>query len=292
MKTIDFSKLKVGAILNTNSGSCDASSEEKMRNILAEGNVTPPEIWCGEANDMKNFFAAAAAARLDVLIVLGGDGTIRSGAEACTPKGPLLIPLPGGTMNILPKALYGDLSWEEVLTAILQKATSKSVSGGSIAGRQFFIMALLGAPALWANVREAIREGEVVDAFEKGIVAFQSMLTSTIHYSFSRHMSGDVRAIIVTCPLISNALIDTARSFEAAVFDIENARELLKLASGSVFGEWKDSEHVTLVKTKSVSVTSRKKIPVIIDGEPIDCGKEVQIKFVPEAFKAIVPVLT
>ena len=57
---------------------------------------------------MEQFFTEAAGQKLEVLIVLGGDGTIRTAAEACSEEGPYLIPLPGGTMNMLPRALYGE----------------------------------------------------------------------------------------------------------------------------------------------------------------------------------------
>ena len=64
---------------------------------------------------MERSFAEAAGQKLEVLIVLGGDGTIRTAAEVCAEKGPYLIPLPGGTMNMLSRALYGDVAWEESL---------------------------------------------------------------------------------------------------------------------------------------------------------------------------------
>jgi hypothetical protein len=36
-----------------------------------------------------------------VLAVLAGDGTIRTAAEACTRTDTYLLPLPGGTLNML-----------------------------------------------------------------------------------------------------------------------------------------------------------------------------------------------
>ena len=50
---------------------------------------------------------AALDARPDLLVVLGGDGTAGAAADLAGPYGPLLAPLPGGTMNMLPHALYG-----------------------------------------------------------------------------------------------------------------------------------------------------------------------------------------
>ena len=112
---IRLSELKVGAIINTSSGGCDSESEQKIFSILTRAGILEPKVWCGEAKEMERSFAEAAGQKLEVLIVLGGDGTIRTAAEVCAEKGPYLIPLPGGTMNMLPRALYGDVAWEESL---------------------------------------------------------------------------------------------------------------------------------------------------------------------------------
>src|SRR5215217_6917097 len=105
--------------------------------------------------------AAAEAER--ILAEHGIQGTVRApdeqGLEACLreemagPNGPLVAPLPGGTMNMLPKALYGELDWKAALAAILTDGVEKKVSGGEVEGRNFYVAAILGSPALWAQAR-------------------------------------------------------------------------------------------------------------------------------------------
>jgi len=97
---------------------------------------------------MEPSFADATEQKLEVLVVLGGDGTIRTAAETCAEKGPFLIPLPGRTMNMLPRALYGDVSWEDALKNALTAPSVKVLSGGRIADKHFFIAAIVRAPAL------------------------------------------------------------------------------------------------------------------------------------------------
>ena len=135
---IRLSELKVGAIINTSSGSCDSESEQKIFSILTRAGIVEPKVWCGEAKEMERSFAEAAGQKLEVLIVLGGDGTIRTAAEACAEKGPYLIPLPGGTMNMLPRALYGDVAWEESLKNTLAAPSTKSAFGRSDRGQAVF----------------------------------------------------------------------------------------------------------------------------------------------------------
>jgi diacylglycerol kinase family enzyme len=144
---IDLSGRKIAAVLNTASGTCTPESKDEMLAILQEFNVTPAHVWCGSSEGLSVAFDEVKSIQANVLIVLGGDGTIRSAAEQCTGAGPLLIPLPGGTMNVLPKALYGEGSWQDILRKICANPTIKKVSGGEIQGHRFFISAICGAPS-------------------------------------------------------------------------------------------------------------------------------------------------
>jgi diacylglycerol kinase family enzyme len=286
---IHLSELKVGVIINTSSGGCDLGSEEKILNILKGGGIVEPKTWCGEAAQVERAFAEAARHKLDVLIVLGGDGTIRTAAEACAQDGLCLIPLPGGTMNILPRALYGDVSWEDALKNTLTAPSVKVLSGGRVADKQFFIAAILGAPSLWAEPRESIREGDIPAAIEKGRVAFQKMFERKMRYLISGDIKGEAEAVALICPLISEEMSDSEQALEAAVVDVENAAEVIGLVTAAAFGKWRHDRNILLTKTKRVGVQSSKDIPAILDGERVNLGRSVEIDFVSKAVNVLVP---
>ena len=286
---IRLSELKVGAIINTSSGGCDSESEQKIFSILTRAGIVEPKVWCGEAKEMERSFAEAAGQKLEVLIVLGGDGTIRTAAEACAEKGPYLIPLPGGTMNMLPRALYGDVAWEESLKNTLAAPSLKVLSGGRIAGKQFLIAAIVGAPALLVEPRESMREGNIVDAIEKGSVAFRKMFETKIQYLISGEMKGEAEAVALICPLISEQMSDSEQALEAAVIDVESATEVIGLATTAAFGKWRDDRNILLTKTKRVNVQSSKDIPATLDGERVNLGRSAEIDFVSRALTVLVP---
>ena len=286
---IHLSELKVGAVINTSSGGCDLESEEKMLNTLKRAGIVEPRMWCGRADQMAPFFAEAAGQNLEVLVVLGGDGTIRTAAEACAKEGPYLIPLPGGTMNMLPRALYGDVSWEDALENTLNAPSAKVLSGGRIADKQFFIAAIVGAPALWAEARESIREGDIGDAIEKGSVAFRNMFETKVQYLISGEIKGEAEAVVLICPLISEEMSDSEQALEAAFIDVESATEVIGLATAAAFGKWRDDRNILLTKTKRVAVHSSKDIPAILDGERVNLGRSAEINFVSRAVNVIVP---
>jgi diacylglycerol kinase family enzyme len=286
---IRLSELKVGAIINTSSGSCDLDSEQKMLSILKRAGIVEPKMWCGEADQMEPSFAEATGKKLDVLIVLGGDGTIRTAAEACGEEGPYLIPLPGGTMNMLPRALYGGVSWEDALENTLTAPSAKVLSGGRVADKQFFIAAIVGAPALWAEPRESIRERDIVAAIEKGSVAFRNMFETKVQYLISGEIKGEAEAVALICPLISEEMSDSEQALEAAVIDVESAAEVISLATAAAFGKWRDDRNILLTKTKRLGVQSSKDIPATLDGEGVSLGTSAEIDFASKALTVLVP---
>src|SRR6188472_3573991 len=286
---VDVSQKKVAAIINISSGGCDSESEAEMLQILERAGVTGCKTWCGASDQIQRVFLEAATHKPEVLVVLGGDGTIRTAAEVCIKTGTYLIPLPGGTLNVLPRALYGDSSWQEALHETLANPSTKELSGGRIGDKVFFVAAVVGAPGLWMEAREAIREGEILNAVRKAGVAVEAMFDTNIQYFISQKVSGEAEVVAVICPLVSEQLSDSEQTLEAAAIDVENASELIGLATAAAFGKWRDHESVTLTKTHRITVQSNKDIPLFLDGERIKVGNEAEIDFAPHAVNVIVP---
>jgi diacylglycerol kinase family enzyme len=238
---------------------------------------------------MARSFAETAGQKPDLLIVLGGDGTIRAAADACAERGAYLIPLPGGTMNMLPRALYGDLSWEDALEKILTAPSLKVLSGGRIAGQQFLVAAIAGAPALWAEPRESIREGDIVDAIEKGRVAFRRTFETKVQYLISGRIKGEAEAVAVISPTISREMSDSDQALEVAVIDVDSAGDVISLATSAAFNKWRDDRNVLLTKTKRVSMQSSKDIPAMLDGENVNLGTNAEVNFISRVLTVLVP---
>jgi diacylglycerol kinase family enzyme len=281
--------LKIGAVLNTASGTCDETSESQMQEIFKELGITPTHIWCGGSEELTEAFEEMDTHMLDVLVVLGGDGTIRTAAARSTHEGPYLLPLPGGTMNILPKALYGNDPWQEVLKKTLTNPVAKQVSGGEVNGEKFFITSIFGAPALWAEVRESLRAHDLGRALEQGKIALDTMFAAKINYTLMGAESGEVEALSITCPLVAETLADTWHGFEAAVIDVHDVGEVLGLATTAAFGSWREDKNIQVVRTSSAHITSGKNIPAILDGETVELGNDINVTFIPQAFRVLVP---
>ena len=157
---------RVAAVVNPLSQSVGPDAADALAGVVAEFDL-PLDLVCPEPDELEAAIKAALDASPDLLIVLAGDGTARQAARLCGPSGPLLAILPGGTLNILSHALYGDRPWPDTLRAILESGVERKLSGGVVAGRPFYVAAVLGSPALWAPVREAVRRLEFRAAWRR-----------------------------------------------------------------------------------------------------------------------------
>src|SRR5690606_26101919 len=198
------------------------------------------------------------------------------------------MPLPGGTMNMLPKALYGERGWREALKATLEDPRVQPVHGADADGRRFFIAAILGGPSKMAEAREAVREGDLAGAVEKGVAALRQALGSDLQYRFG-NLADAADSVAVLCPLTSRRLYDDEEVLEAAAFKVEGPTDALRLAWNATFRDWREDPTVERAKVRSVEVEAEGPIPAILDGESFELGRRVRIALAPDAFYALRP---
>lgn len=281
----------IEAVVNAASGSVGPGAAEALEEILA-GFGLQGKVASVQPAGIVEAIKAAVAAKPELLIVLAGDGTARLAAEMCGPDGPLVAPLPGGTMNMLPKALYGQRDWREALTAALEHGEIRSVSGGEVGGRAFYVAAILGAPALWADAREAVRAMDVAAALAKARHAFQRAFSGRLRYVIDERWIRKAEALTLMCPLVSKALT-REDALEADALDPKGVAEALRLglraAFGGLLGDWRQDPSVTTQFCRHGRAWANGRIPAILDGEPVRFERSVEFRFRPDAFRALAP---
>jgi diacylglycerol kinase family enzyme len=277
------------AVLNTGSGGCDASAADRIAGIFSAAGRSHVEVVSVPPAQIEEALKRAASLA-KVVAVLGGDGTIRSAAAHCSEAGKLLIPLPGGTMNMLPRALYGSRSWPDALADTLCAPCVRNISGGRAGAEPFFCAAVLGAPSLWADAREALRRVDLVEATKRAVAAVRRHSDEPLDFRLGDGPSGKAEAIAVICPLVSRAMGHDELSLEAAAIEPVAASALFRLAFHAMFDDWRNDPGISLAKVTSLEVKGHGRVPVILDGERVRMGRTVNVRFVPLAVRALVPV--
>lgn len=277
----------ISILVNPLSGSVGPGAASEAEAILADYGCESAVVVL-EPERIGDQIGEALAARPDVLFVLAGDGTARSVAARAGAKGPLVAPLPGGTMNMLPKALYGTADWRLALRRALEEGEPQAVSGGVVEGEAFYCAAILGSPALWAPAREAMRTGKLKLAWMYGRRALKRAFSGRIRFSLDGARQNRAEALVLISPMISK-MLDEPVGLEAAAMNPSDAAQAFRLAAHALFDDWRQDPNVTTRPARRVQVSARSRIPAVIDGEPTLLGREAVVTFAPRAFMALAP---
>lgn len=279
---------RVRAIANTAAGSVDPEAPAALAEIFTAHGLEAL-VEAAEPVDLEHALQAAVAAAPDLIVVLAGDGTARAAAALAGPAGPVVMPLPGGTLNMLPKALYGERDWRAALEDTLARPQVIDVAGGRVDSHAFFVAAILGAPALWADAREAVREGHPVEAYERAKIAISRAFSSRLRYRIEDDEELKAEALAVLCPLISPLLDDREQVLEVAALDPAGLGDAVRIGLLASLGRWRDDRSVHLAKASRIGARAHHEIPAIVDGETVELGASARVEFVPRAFRALVP---
>ena len=278
---------KVVVLVNPMSGGVSANAAAEATEILS-GFACESEVVSLEGDGIDQTIETALAGDADLIVVLAGDGTARAVASRAGADGPLVAPRPGGTMNMLPKALYGTTDWKEALKVILEGGEPQYVSGGEVEGHAFYCAAILGAPALWAPAREALRGGKLKLALTHARRAWRRAFSGRIRFDLDGGPRQRAEALVLISPMISRALDDPV-GLEAAAMNPHDAADAFRLAAHALFDDWRHDPAVRSRPARRIRVAARSRIPAVLDGEPILLSPDATVRFLPKAFRALAP---
>ena len=280
------------AVVNRAAGRAGPKAVHEMEQIFEEAGVQA-SVLAPEPKQLSACLEKVVAGKPDVLILLAGDGTARLAAELCGPKGPLLAPLPGGTMNMLPKALYGEADWRHALQAILADGVERAVGGGVIGGHTFYCAAMIGASARFAPAREAMRGHKLGEAVRKARDAYARAFAGRVRFELDGGAPHKAQSMTLLTPMISKVMDNDSPSMEVACIDPANAAEAVRLSArvvlSALIGDWRDDPAVHVGRARSGKIWARSAIPALLDGELVRLGRHAEFSFRPHAFSALAP---
>jgi hypothetical protein len=152
---------KLWLVVNSASGSNDPAAVEALVEALGAAEASPARVIDGSSDDLPTRTDLDGAG-VATLAIYTGDGTI----NALVPKlegwdGAVLV-LPGGTANLLAKALHGDAAVEAIVEAFgagrLTLLQRPCIHFGE---HTALIEVLAGPGAAWSDVREELRDGDL-----------------------------------------------------------------------------------------------------------------------------------
>ena len=241
--------------------------------------------------------ARAAKAKLPLIFVVGGDGTLNEAANGLVGSETALAMVPAGTVNIWAREVGIPLRPQDAVSACLQ-GQRRRVDLGRAGDRYFLLMAsygldghiarrvslrakrYLGATSYAATaVREALRyRGRPVrlaldDEIREG-PALMVVAANTRNYAGLVNITEDARA--------DDGLLDVC------AFLGEGTLDILLQALGVVLKRYRKSEKVIYRKVRRLELGWENPLPLQIDGEPYPQSPP-KVEVVPSVLDVMIP---
>ena len=275
-------------VVNVASGSVGPDAPDEIARLLAEFGIAANIHACGPGELIARLQAAVDAAP-DLLITVAGDGTVRAAAELCGPDGPMIAPLPGGTMNMMPNAVYGARPWPEALRLALEVGRERDLGGGCIEGHRFLCAAILGSPARLAPAREAARDRKFGVALAQVRSAIDRAFTGRLRYQLDYGQREKAEALVLICPIASKVMHAEDPVLEAAALNLGRAGEVLRLGLNALIRDWRDDPAVESEVCKVARIWSAHRIPAVLDGEPVTLPSLCEVRYDPKVCRVLTP---
>ncbi|WP_340587455.1 diacylglycerol/lipid kinase family protein [Erythrobacter alti] len=145
---------------NSASGSHVDGLEEQIAERLAAADLNIARSFDAQSDELPDA-GMASGAKVDVIIVHGGDGTLNGLVSRLIGWDGTILPLPGGTANLLCHELFEECEWDAILDHYAAgKLTPRNLKVLRCSEHIALAEMLVGPAALWADAREEIRNKE------------------------------------------------------------------------------------------------------------------------------------
>lgn len=170
--------LRPALVCNSQSGSHDSTIEAAIAEACQAAG-TPLAATFSLPDDDVPEAATLRANNIDLLLVWTGDGTINAAATKVAGWDGAVLPLPGGTLNLLSKALHGDRPVRDILADVLSgKARRRPIPTVRSDSGEAFITVVAGPATHWAEVRETMRQDGIIEASRAAPETLETMLNA------------------------------------------------------------------------------------------------------------------
>lgn len=280
---------EVLVIVNMQAGSTSDVSAD-MRDIFTRHGFDDPTIQNLDADELGPALSKLSAKTTDLLVIYGGDGTCKAGAIAARREGIPLIVLPGGTMNILPNALYRTMDWKTALEIALKTKTPRWIPCGHVNDEVFFVGLLMGDPVIMADMRENIREGQLLEATRKipDVMASISQGENFEYYADGKPFQSDANILNVLCP-IDPKVSPTETRFEFSAAPNMSFMDIIDIGTTALIDGWKNSELIETGIAEKLTIRGQGDFNTLLDGEPARISCPITITLDPRGVKVLAP---
>ena len=292
------SKRKYLTIINPNSGTSRKTSiPELAYNILSENGSELYFVYTNEQGHVAQIIDDVAGQGFDVVIGVGGDGTINEVADAVRPTDMTMGIIPMGSGNGLARSLDIPMDPEAALE-VIRKGYIKRIDCCEANGIPFFVTFGVGFDA------------QVTASYDqKSFRGPLSYVLSTVdqfikHKSslYRLHLNGEVieqKAFLVTCANAdqygNNAIIAPEAELDDGLFDVVVIRNMSLLKAPQVAinlftKNINESASIDIYRTDHLVIEREEEDYAQVDGELLELGRRIEITIQKQQLPILVPL--
>ena len=261
---------RIALVVNDASGSYSPEAVEALRETFASHDIEVARCITVPEDDVPSGDELDADG-IEYLAVFAGDGTISRTVKTLDGWGGAVLPLPGGTMNLLCGRLHGEDASEEEIVARVAKGDMRLSCEPVVRqdDRQSLVGVSCGPGVHWYHVREAMRH-----ATDKG--GLGELVDET----------GEAMDLTLNGPMVVCRTPQVGRDEGYALIELEPEEDgihviaytaqdfggYLKQGLAMILRKFREGPHERLCRAEEVTIAALEggKMELSFDGEPVD----------------------
>ena len=260
---------RIWLVYNESSGSNDAERLAELEGAFAQAGFDLARKVCFPA-DRAPTKEELAAARVPMVAVFAGDGTVATTVRGLYGWDGQVLVLPGGTMNMLARRLHGEAEAPEIVRRVgagvvrgavrrERPAIIRSRHGDALTG------VLAGPGTAWNDVREAMRKTDILE------------MVSSATGAIGESVAGDkVRCVDPLCGrpegYAAITLTPTGRGVDGNGYPAESVGDVMGHAVALLQRDFRNGphEHLGTRDTWHLACAEGESMGLLLDGEPYE----------------------
>ena len=290
---------RMRVIVNASAGSkggvpTNGTTTSDVDAVLHEVGIEAEIVESASASDASRLAAEAVRKRYDVVVAVGGDGTIGVVAAELLGSSTALGVLPGGSIMNIPRMLGVPRDLPAAAT-VLATGVVRKVDVGEARGRPFFESASVGMNAAMFREAQRFDAGDHISILRAFWVAFR--------YRPARMRveldDGVIRTRALTVTVSNGPYTGTGMTvapdarlddgcLDIRVFEHFSKWELIRHFASIAFGRRRYVPHISTHRSRFVRISSRHPLPARADSRDLGTTP-VEFRILPGALRVIAP---
>lgn len=292
-----LSKLNILFIINPISGGKDKLKIPALIDAILDKTRFNPNFsfteYVGHAGEIAE---EASNKNFDVIVAVGGDGTINEIASKLMNQDKVLGIIPFGSGNGLARFLKIPMDTVKAIR-VLNEVHVTTIDTGKFNGKHFFNMAGMGFDAHISSVFAGDKSRGLTGYLKLGLKEVMDYKAQTYHLKIDG-IEYVKKAFVISIANSSqygnNAHISPMASITDGLLDVCVVREfpmykLPVLGFEMIRKTTHKSALVEIIRGKNIVIAREREDAIHIDGEPFFMGKEIEVSIAPLSLRIIIP---